>query len=996
VVRAAPAHTMDGLNKIKNKFINIVKKPLGGSGSNVRPVRVNLPQSLGGGFTMLMCFMDGGQSVAGFLRSLIGMLQATQSQVLHMEDYGLTPHMDEKLDSDEERGPSVFLHPDSLLADAFDDDHELNLDLKLLHKRKPSTATARNGSVDASASGAAYGHEEGTAGVTAESARSNGAPRRPPPPPTPTAETLLLYSAVTRLKRLRPPVDPPPEIVALTPLAAPCTLAFHLIRPLPPALAISPLTVALQARQGSNSAKEASAAAAASAANVAAAESRHAAAQAATPAAAAAELSKKDRKEQERLAKAIDAYALHVYDLLLLRGVGEDPHLKLQLAAQLLALKNRASAAASGERIGTSAAVNGAVESMWGGWENDASAAHAARAAAAADSIEVPLIFVRTAAMPKDAPKKFDVTADCLVLTNRRMLQISGGNVLEEMALGPTSGNVLKIPKATDDGVEGKCPLSVSVKNALEMMQAEKEGTAPGAPSARDGDEKGDGSTRRVSSRRYNFFVPNADLAGFLEEYLMYLQEKWTLETQIGLVEQARIDRAESARIESCLKGWTSMLKSLVGPMLFGPAKLPSYEHSIKQVLARVEQMDIKQVTLTSLRLLSLSIPELDPATASGPDGDQIPSLRLSAYTTDPEPEYVFDIYWSAPSFSIKIEIAGRKIVSFKLVLEMKGVEVRGSIRLRSSPYAPEKSAVSFVSVPQLSFGVGSHVIVGSIKLPFQRAIEKIIYTQIQAALESALRDNIVGDKWQSIAYSKSGPGLLLDRWSSWAAYPFKYDGTDDEEMMSLALVVTAQAASGLEDTLATMKDNRDKMMQCLGKDKSKQAVAKAHAGKHADKEDGAGAAASSSGSRGSHSRKNSSADPEHHAVEEDDRSARRGSGSAAASASNGSRRSRRSTATLAEEDEEDDEVDDAALAPSRSTKDKPLSAKSSSAAKQAPTKESGGASTSSGRRARRYSDEEEDDGRGGSSDREEARRGSGTPPKKPTTKPRRSRDEDD
>lgn len=433
------------------------------------------------------------------------------------------------------------------------------------------------------------------------------------------------------------------------------------------------------------------------------------------------------------------------------------------------------------------------------------------------------------------------------MITNQRALQISRGVITTTLALGPDSGCTIKIPREAEEGEQGRCPLRVLVKDAARCEREEREDQLQqqqqqqmqqngdsdgGGGSGADGDERS-GSWRhrrgqrraRPSSRVVEFTVPNPDIAGFLEEYLLYMQDKAALETQLGLVEQARLDRAERFKVGRCLRGWTMLLKSLVGPIIFGPLRAPVYENSIKQVLAKVQQMDLKQVKITSLKLLEFHLPQLDPlaadASADGDgadgDGDQIPSLRLSSYTPHPVNEYVFDIYWSAPSFAIKLEISGKKIVSFKLQLEMRGVEVRGSIRLRSSPYEPQKSAVSFVSLPHLSFGVGSHVIVGSIKLPFQRAIEKLIYSQIQAAIEAGLRENVVGDKWQSIYYEKSGLGLLLDRWSGLADYPFRYDGSDDEDMMSLALVVTSQAESGLADTLAQMKINRQKMQACLG-----------------------------------------------------------------------------------------------------------------------------------------------------------------------------------
>lgn len=849
-----------------------------------RPVRVNLPAELNGGFTMLMCFMEGGQTISGFIKSLISMLQNTNATLLKPREFGLTPHRElregeSQEDGEARLGPPVFLHPDSLLADAFDDEDELSLDLRRLKPLKPKAAGApAEPEEEMSAEDKAAAAEAAAAEAAASAARAFRIPKLPQPP----AQTVLHYTCLHKLKKLKPPPDPPEEVIVVSTLAAPCNLPYHLARSLPPQLQTAALTHSLSARQASTAAREASAAGGSSHV-VAGANS----AAVAAAAAAAGDGTRKERKEQLKRAKQLDEYAAHIYDLLLARGVGEDPHLKLQMAANLLAAKSK------GERIGTSTAMAGGSE-MWGGWENERPKNEDA------DMLEIPLLFVRTLPLPKEIPKKgFDVTTDCFVITNQRVLQISGGKIVVELNVGIDSGNILKLPKETDDGAPGKCPIHLMVKNAPLLERIEKEEREDGEVidlEAEDPNEgrKDDGSGDRdganddedhpdeADSRRFlssksrassraalrasasklvSFWVPNPDIAGFLEEYLMYFQEKASLESQLGLIEQARLDRIENFKVDRCLKGWTLLLKSLVGPVIFGPLRQPVYENSIKQVLAKVQQMDLKQVKITSLKLLEFRLPELDPVEALGPDGDQIPSLRLNSYTMHPSNEYTFDIFWSAPSFYLKLEISGKKIVSFKLQLEMKGVEVRGSLKLRSSPYEPEKSAVSFVSVPQLSFGVGSHVIVGSIKLPFQRAIEKLIYTQIQAAIENGLKENVVQPKWQSIYYEKSGLGLLLDRsvnecsrrgtecgscdvmranpsccsvvparrlfvcslfallcsWWGMSAYPFKYDGTDDEDMMSLALVVTSQAESGLSGTLQEMRTNREKMQEYLG-----------------------------------------------------------------------------------------------------------------------------------------------------------------------------------
>lgn len=390
----------------------------------MRPVRVNLPASLGGGFTMLMCFMDGGQTVTDFLRALMTMLQSTSSTVLHVRHYGLTPHdpaRDEADAADEEeaaarRGPAVFLHPDSLLADAFTDELELNLDLRRLKSlRKGAPAEDSDGGEERSHSRAASDAASASAAGAAAAGASH--PFRVPSLPTPPSHTVLHYTCLSKLRRLRPPPDPPAEVIVVSTLAAPCTLPFHLARSLPSQLQTAALTSSLSARQASNSVREA---AAGSSANSAAGASSSAASAAASAGSAAngggGDLSRKDRREQAKRAKQLDEYAAHIYDNLLARGVGEDPHLKLQVAAQLMAASK-----ARGERIGTStAAAAGAAEhGMWGGWENEA-VEHARSRGADADMLEVPLLFVRTEPMPTPTPKKFDVTDGAHTRTRTR------------------------------------------------------------------------------------------------------------------------------------------------------------------------------------------------------------------------------------------------------------------------------------------------------------------------------------------------------------------------------------------------------------------------------------------------------------------------------------------------------------------------------------------------------------------------------------------------
>src|SRR5689334_7854748 len=101
---------------------------------------------------MLMHQMRSGQSVADFIKNLISMLQNTNSTLLRASEYGLTPYTVRDEDGlDEFNTPPVFLKPDTLLADAFEDEEELNLDLRRLKPLKKGEKAEQASQDDAAA-----------------------------------------------------------------------------------------------------------------------------------------------------------------------------------------------------------------------------------------------------------------------------------------------------------------------------------------------------------------------------------------------------------------------------------------------------------------------------------------------------------------------------------------------------------------------------------------------------------------------------------------------------------------------------------------------------------------------------------------------------------------------------------------------------------------------------------------------------------------------------
>lgn len=388
------------------------------SGATALPVRVNLPSELGGGFTMLMLFPASGQSVRDFIRSVVAMLQTTNATLLRSDDYGLTPHAarDEQ-GRDASGAPPVFLHPESRLADAFDDSPELHLDLRRLPGR--ATQVAQQGreepaggapghSRSYSTSGAPPSPSSATAASSAAAAAAAAAARLPPPAPTPPAHAALHASTLSKLRRLRPPADLPPNVLVLTSLTPPCSLPASLARSvqLPADLSTSALQLALSSRQVSVPAS-----ASASAQSIAASSAGSVARASPQPESSppsGKEPSRKEKREAERLARKLDEYAAHVYDLLLARGIGDDPQTKLQMAtAALVGNKSSRPRAGGGERIGTSAAMGSGGDEMWGGWdESPLPPSHREEA----ERMEVPLLFVATAKLPDPLPKRYDVT----------------------------------------------------------------------------------------------------------------------------------------------------------------------------------------------------------------------------------------------------------------------------------------------------------------------------------------------------------------------------------------------------------------------------------------------------------------------------------------------------------------------------------------------------------------------------------------------------------
>ena len=823
---------------------------LGAEGS--RAVRVNLPSELGGGFTMVVCQLDQQPTIRSFTAQLIGMCQATNTQLLEASDWGLSNPRDDE--DDDPNAPVVFLHPDtaiSLILAEQADEPELDLNRLRAARAKPSprvlsrlqqsadaddepssNSASRNGTTPSAAHGR-LSHQPSFTRISSDDEQEAGqwlrlfkvvtgrgaekevrysrepssvkSPFDPPDAPLPAQQTAMRYELLNQLKHVKLPAGAlPPGLVCLLPPAA-----------LPP---FGPTSAHLSAPTGSQ--RELSRSGSSSSLS----PQQTAKQQQQTVKSKQEKKAEEDRRrERDKEAAAIDATLVS----LAARGIG---HVRLARPANGKKKKGEEedddedSAEMEEER-------QRRLRFAWCGGER-----------------EVPLLFAALPAPPAATPnkqkKKPDPTDNCFVLTSLRALMLEGGVLVAEMRIGPGSGGVASVPKRRPVETAGGSEvvrmrwkvrlLSNEQSNVNEMGDDDDSNSddGDGDELPADGDElaedeeiaeNGHGG-RRVSHSKprfsyVTFSVPSTQQVAYIQQYILYMQSTSTLTQTLSTLSSSSAMssslQSASSSAQHALLGWTFLLKSFMGPLVFGPLRLPLYTHQIKQLLARVQQMQLKNVAIHSLKLMQFHLPHPE-LTADGEEQleDFIPSLSLRSFRGHPHHEYTFDVRWSCPSFLVRVEIVGKKVVSFRLELEMRGIEVAGCVLLRSTPYAPEQLAVSFAAVPSLSFGVASQVVVGSVRMPaaVQQSLERLIAQQVQKVLAQQLNERALYPKWVSVYFPASPLSLLLNRWWSVAKFPFKFDGRDDEEMMGLALVVTTQAETVVSETLREMRQRREEM----------------------------------------------------------------------------------------------------------------------------------------------------------------------------------------
>ena len=759
---------------------------------------------------MVVCQLSSSPTVRSITSQAISMTQATNTVLLEADDWGLSlPPDDADADADAD-APRVFLHPDtsaSLILSPPEPEVDL---LRLRAARSKASPRSRRDAREAvvKTGGVGAGEEEvprakmerqssGVQRVSSEDAKEGDrwtrlfrvhcgkgglevrwskdpstvrSPFAPSPSPVPPHLTHVRYELLQQLKRVQPPrLSPPPGLQCLLFPA-----------PLAPPLLSTPSASTLHAPSSPHTNGTPS------------------------PLSKPPKPSKEDRRRDDERRKERDKEVAAIDATL------------AALAARRIGYYRPV---AQGKRKGEEEDED----------EVGEEGARRAGPAWAGGEVEVPLFFIPLQPPPTPSPagggKKGGkaVSADNgFVLTSLRAVQVEGGEVVKDLRIGPGSGGVLEVPDGPvvggGEGVrlvfrvrelaDGEVGVGEGGGEEGDGEEAEEEGKEE-VEEDEEGGKRGRGRVSTVS-----FLLPSTPLVSYLQAYVLYMQSTLTLQHALHCLTSSSSSLTTATPYRHALLGWTMLLKSFIGPLVFGPLRLPLYTHQVKQLLARVQQMQLPRgIQLHSLKLLQFHLPRPE-LTEEGEEGEEdfIPSLSLRSFKGHPDHEYTFDVSWTCPSFLVRVEITGKKVVSFKLELEMRGVEVSGCVLLRSTPYAPEQLAVQFAEIPQLAFGVSSQVVVGSVRLPFQHSIERLLTQQIQSVLTQQLSERACAPRWVSVYFAKSAVSLLLDRWWSIAKFPFKFDGRDDEEMMGLALVVTTQAEAVLLETLREMRKSREEM----------------------------------------------------------------------------------------------------------------------------------------------------------------------------------------
>ena len=420
-----------------------------------------------------------------------------------------------------------------------------------------------------------------------------------------------------------------------------------------------------------------------------------------------------------------------------------------------------------------------------------------------------------------------DFTLNCIVLTDKRLIQLTDGHILHECMYGVSSGNTVKVVRSKhNDDTHQLHGIQLTLQCKSQLIHDDNDNLSSTI-------NKCDGKVKSTVI----FEMPSIDVRDYLTGYIPLIHQLQHYQLSYRLSHNQSQYTIQQSHQSHIIHGWTVLLKSFAGPAIFSPMKLIMYKNLIQQACINTRELIMSNKTLNihikSIKLLDFYLPPIESSDLEDMDivldtdglprdrstnqllSDQIPELILRGWKFIPYYEYLFDYNWALQQFNATILITGKKLFKFKLQLTLSKLSMHGMCRLRTNPYqATEQISISFVTTPSINFCIESHMIVRSTTLPlsWQQKITKLIQDKIQSSITRLIEQQLSTNKWINITLSKSQLYQLLDKWYTVYKYPFMLDGTDDPDMMAYCLATTTQAEAELSETCNAMRALREKL----------------------------------------------------------------------------------------------------------------------------------------------------------------------------------------
>eukprot|EP00002_Diphylleia_rotans_P039595 TRINITY_DN9211_c0_g1_i3.p1 TRINITY_DN9211_c0_g1~~TRINITY_DN9211_c0_g1_i3.p1 ORF type:complete len:351 (+),score=69.43 TRINITY_DN9211_c0_g1_i3:51-1103(+) len=215
-----------------------------------------------------------------------------------------------------------------------------------------------------------------------------------------------------------------------------------------------------------------------------------------------------------------------------------------------------------------------------------------------------------------------------------------------------------------------------------------------------------------------------------------------------GLVAAAASSSSAKATVQADAK-WANLIQEVFFHRLFNPDALEFYREKLKDVLTSSLQ-EIPQIEHVSHIALET------------PTGlDEVPKLTLLSYKDHCDSEWYLE--WRPGGWRAEVQIEGRKILKFKSTITITDIDLTSNIALA---YAKDLAGFSFTfsTKPVVNFNVVSKVTLGSISLPLQDMLRKLMRKKVDGILGKIMRPT-----WVDYHYTT---GLVFTQRDSFASKP--------------------------------------------------------------------------------------------------------------------------------------------------------------------------------------------------------------------------------